>query len=1164
MKRQGYCCGSVYRPSFAKLTAVLSVVCALVALHGVARALDCPEIEGYTFFRQYESLDNDIGLFAQHVNDATHDLLGRYGYICQSVYFGDVCKAFTTTGYFKNKINPTEQWYMNTLQQASNTSCLGMYVKNEQVADIQGCQVYGGYVFYPHMDSPGGALPSQSLASTGSGLGSLQTACDSDPSCLGFNTLGELKQSLQQYPSWVTYDSDTIAKEGNCTGIYVKMKVPPVDGYSTQTWRNIPPNVFYPPAPQAQDQLIFNFPAPWDWNSDDNVIEISFSGIWLFNPAQNPGSVYLSQVNNPTAGVLLVPQSLTDDPFVNMTALFYNVVLEGGDDVYVGIRLDQQGGWYDLNIAITLLWRSGDSTGTQSLPPPPLMALPASSSLKMSNLNLPTGSRRVPAVPGWRAVQLTQVSLPTAWNSSDNSIGLYYTGTWRSALPESQGCIYISLTALVDDGSFNCVRINAKYYSVNVTYIQYLMDFPLEPGVTIYIGLNLYSEGWDNFRLVANLFWRTDPNAPKTIPRPKSPDPVQLPGVSSPPNMLAYGQRQPPAWPPGWQSPPSPPVQPTPPPPPIEQHSPPENTSPETAVEPPDALDPPDIPNLPPPLNPPAPFDIAFVPAPKSSSSKDVLLIAILVVVCVSVVVAVGAIVWYVRVKLRVRNSTCSDAVPGTKTVKSIIELKHDSNDTSDKSRSDPSSYDVTPLESFARDVPRPSPANPAMVCAALTNCGPGSGSFVFLPPATNSDGKLTASRSVDWPPSRHRPSPELGSGGYDIAEIRICMDSASPGSLDMSFQSPRVVDIVQKRLEAAYNKLAETTDSSPSGRTQASLQPPRGLLQPLNELHDGLDFDHREDGLPEVNLNLNIGQDVIIDYKDGLLGRGAVGSVYRGSYMGMPVAVKVISTMIVDGQLANTDADSLQQELCILSRLRHPNIVQVLGGCIHPPDMFIVEELLDSSLDSSIHRRSSPMPVEEVVKICLDIVKGLEHLHPNVIHRDLKPANILLDKAGVAKISDFGLARCKYKTYLSTRQPDAGTLAYMAPECFNPEIGRLTPKCDVFSFGVILWELLARKRPWENERDGVIICRVALQGVRLPVPDDDRAPQALRDLIELCWQAEPDARPDCLFIRQRLEALQSELASGISSEPEAQQPEIPSTPFVMVSGNYWADILQS
>ncbi|CAN4102038.1 unnamed protein product [Withania somnifera] len=198
------------------------------------------------------------------------------------------------------------------------------------------------------------------------------------------------------------------------------------------------------------------------------------------------------------------------------------------------------------------------------------------------------------------------------------------------------------------------------------------------------------------------------------------------------------------------------------------------------------------------------------------------------------------------------------------------------------------------------------------------------------------------------------------------------------------------------------------------------------------------------------------------------ILGVGGFGCVYKAklednSY----VAVKKLEGGTQDA------IKEFETEVELLSQMQHPNIISLLGYCIHDETRLLVYELMQNgSLESQLHgpSRGSALTWNHRIKIALDAARGIEYLHehcnPPVIHRDLKSSNILLDSNFNAKLSDFGLAvlggaQNKNNIKLS------GTLGYVAPEYLLD--GKLTDKSDVYAFGVVLLELLLGRRPVEK-----------------------------------------------------------------------------------------------
>ncbi|GJV00101.1 probable receptor-like protein kinase [Tanacetum coccineum] len=286
------------------------------------------------------------------------------------------------------------------------------------------------------------------------------------------------------------------------------------------------------------------------------------------------------------------------------------------------------------------------------------------------------------------------------------------------------------------------------------------------------------------------------------------------------------------------------------------------------------------------------------------------------------------------------------------------------------------------------------------------------------------------------------------------------------------------------------------------------------------------------------IKSNNEKGSVVVMDYnllesatsnfgESEILGVGGFGCVYKARLDdSLCVAVKRL-----DG--GSQDAvKEFQTEVDLLSKIQHPNIITLLGYCVHDETKLLVYELMhNGSLETQLHGPSSGSNLtwHGRMKIALDTARGLEYLHenckPSVIHRDLKSSNILLDSSYNAKLSDFGLAvmdgaQNKNNIKLS------GTLGYVAPEYLLD--GKLTDKSDVYAFGVVLLELLLGRRPVEKLAESQ--CQSIVTWAMPQLTDRSKLPNIVDPVIRytmdlkhlyqvaavavLCVQPEPSYRP--------------------------------------------------
>ena len=199
-------------------------------------------------------------------------------------------------------------------------------------------------------------------------------------------------------------------------------------------------------------------------------------------------------------------------------------------------------------------------------------------------------------------------------------------------------------------------------------------------------------------------------------------------------------------------------------------------------------------------------------------------------------------------------------------------------------------------------------------------------------------------------------------------------------------------------------------------------------------------------------------------------------------------------------------------------SRLRHPNVILFLGACTKPPHLSMVTEYMEmGSLYYLIHLsgQNKKLSWRRRLKMLRDICRGLMCIHRmKIVHRDLKSANCLVNKHWTVKICDFGLSRIMTESPMQDPS-SAGTPEWMAPELIRNE--PFTEKCDIFSLGVIIWELCTLNRPWEGVPPERVVYSVANEGSRLEIPEGP-----LGRLISDCW-AESHERPSCEEILSRL-----------------------------------------
>lgn len=234
------------------------------------------------------------------------------------------------------------------------------------------------------------------------------------------------------------------------------------------------------------------------------------------------------------------------------------------------------------------------------------------------------------------------------------------------------------------------------------------------------------------------------------------------------------------------------------------------------------------------------------------------------------------------------------------------------------------------------------------------------------------------------------------------------------------------------------------------------------------------------------------------------LLGTGGMACVYRAYHpeLDRHVAIKVLRSDLLHDEAF---LGRFRREARAVAALRHPNIVQVFDYDVSDDISFVVMELLEGdTLCTRVHdcrARGQSMPLGEVLGISLDVLDGLAYAHgEGVIHRDIKPSNILLTKQGRAVIADFGIARIVGRSALTVPGSLLGTVNYMAPE--QGLEGQSDARSDIYSLGVVLYEMLVQRPPFEAESPWAVLRKHARDPVSSPRQVNPSIPESLEQVV--------------------------------------------------------------
>ncbi|XP_077244442.1 RAF-like serine/threonine-protein kinase 20 [Tasmannia lanceolata] len=261
-------------------------------------------------------------------------------------------------------------------------------------------------------------------------------------------------------------------------------------------------------------------------------------------------------------------------------------------------------------------------------------------------------------------------------------------------------------------------------------------------------------------------------------------------------------------------------------------------------------------------------------------------------------------------------------------------------------------------------------------------------------------------------------------------------------------------------------------------------------------------------------------------------LGSGTFGTVYHGKWRGSDVAIKRIKKSCFTGRSSEQERLTLEfwREAAILSKLHHPNIVAFYGVVQDGPGATlatVAEYMVNGSLRHVLLRKDRYLDRRKRLIIATDAAFGMEYLHSkNIVHFDLKCDNLLVNLKDplrpICKVGDFGLSKIKRNTLVSGGV--RGTLPWMAPELLNGGSNKVSEKVDVFSFGIVMWEILTGEEPYANMHYGAIIGGIVNNTLRPPVPSF--CDPEWRRLMEECWAPDSGARPSFTEIASRLRVM--------------------------------------
>lgn len=257
---------------------------------------------------------------------------------------------------------------------------------------------------------------------------------------------------------------------------------------------------------------------------------------------------------------------------------------------------------------------------------------------------------------------------------------------------------------------------------------------------------------------------------------------------------------------------------------------------------------------------------------------------------------------------------------------------------------------------------------------------------------------------------------------------------------------------------------------------------------------------------------------------EDTQLGEGSFGKVFRALWRTHETQTSVaVKRMHWNAR----DVEDFAHEIQKVASVKHENVVQCVGFTVKEGDLCLITEYME--IGSLHHLLTSKFELDGKfrLQVAKDVAAGMLHLHHcKMLHMDLKSPNLLLDRNFRVKVSDFGHCQILRRSRSLTRdRASVGTWGWTAPEVFDPSGNSVTRKSDVYSYGVVLWELITRKEPWgECRHVPQIIVKLLWERQMLDLSEVKIV--EVRELISACLSFNPEARPDFQQIQQQLNHL--------------------------------------